>query len=252
MSLLALQSAFRAWLPSRENSSPSLFGDSCAPGLRVYRNNYRSQLINCLEHSFPRVREWLGPEAFLSVCTGHVDSVAPGSWTIDAYALGLLPTLAKHYPSDPDVTELAWLEWALGEAFISRDEAAVSAEDLDSVDWDNAVLHFVNSATVRPAQTNAGQIWAALADRQLPPAAERLAPGCGYLVWRQGFEAHFRTLDSLEHTALLSVSERATFAEVCETLVEGHGEEEAIALAGQWLGRWIGDGLIARVTTRDR
>ena len=179
MSLLALQSAFRAWLPSRENSSPSLFGDSCAPGLRVYRNNYRSQLINCLEHSFPRVREWLGPEAFLSVCTGHVDSVAPGSWTIDAYALGLLPTLAKHYPSDPDVTELAWLEWALGEAFISRDEAAVSAEDLDSVDWDNAVLHFVNSATVRPAQTNAGQIWAALADRQLPPAAERLAPGCG-------------------------------------------------------------------------
>ena len=251
MSLLAVQTALQAWLLSGEETLPSPFGGSCAPGFRVYRNNYRSQLLNCLEQSFPRTREWLGSESFLFACTSHVDAVAPVSWTIDAYAFGLLSTLANLYPNDPEVTELAWLEWALGEAFVSRDQEQLSFEDVEGVDWDNAVLDLANSVTVRPAQTNAGQIWAALTAGDLPPPAERLAPGCGYLAWRQGFQAHFRTLDPLEHAAILSICERATFAEVCEALLEAKGEEEAIALGGQWLGRWIADGLVARVTARE-
>lgn len=248
MSLLDLQSALRDWLPSGAEELPAALDASSAAGMRVYRNNYRSQLITCLEHCYPRTRDWLGADAFLSACSAHVDEVPPISWTIDAYGLGLLTTLSKLYPNDLEVTELAWLEWALGESFVSRDEPSLNTEDLAGVNWGEAALVLTGSLTLRPALTNAGAIWSALNEGEVPQGATSLPGGSGYLVWRTGFQSHFRTLDPLEYAALFSIAEGTTFPELCTALVEDVGEETAVALAAEWLGRWIADGLIARVT----
>jgi hypothetical protein len=45
MSLLAMQVAMRSWLQAGSPAPPRPFSERSAPGLRVYRNNYQTQLI---------------------------------------------------------------------------------------------------------------------------------------------------------------------------------------------------------------
>ena len=49
MSLLALQRDMRAWLICEDTPAAKRLGVDAAAGLRVYQNNYRAQLVACLE-----------------------------------------------------------------------------------------------------------------------------------------------------------------------------------------------------------
>ena len=145
------------------------------------------------------------------------------------------------------MTELAWIELALDRAFVSADAPSLTAAQLNAVDWDSARLRLAPSMLSRPARTNAGAIWSTLEAGAVPPAFEALAAGCVYLVWRSGFDARFRTLDADEAEALASIERGSTFAELCSGLIERRGESDGIRVAGEWLGRWIADGLICGV-----
>lgn len=72
MKLAQWQQAFHTWLVSASDDSARLLGDRHA-GLAVYQNNYRAQLVGCLEQAFPIVRRWLGEEAFLAASITHID-----------------------------------------------------------------------------------------------------------------------------------------------------------------------------------
>ncbi len=148
MNLIELQRDMRAWLTCEDAAAAARFGDEAAPGLRVYQNNYRAQLAACLEESFEHTRDWIGGEAFHRAIVAHVDRVPPSSWTLDAYARDFPATLAILYPADPEVAELAWLEMALGEAFVAADADALAADDLAAVDWDRAVLRLTGAQCV--------------------------------------------------------------------------------------------------------
>jgi hypothetical protein len=65
MRLAELQREFRAWVVSASEETADRFGCDARAGLSVYQNNYRAQLVGCLESSFPQVRAWMGEEAFL-------------------------------------------------------------------------------------------------------------------------------------------------------------------------------------------
>ena len=59
------------------------------------------------------------------------------------------------YPDDPEVPELAWIEGALGEAFVAPDAPALSAADLADIDWDRAVLAFTPTLDLGALTSNA-------------------------------------------------------------------------------------------------
>ena len=82
MSLLSLQRDFRRWLTDESVDAATRIGDSAAPGLSVYLNNYRGQLIHCLNNTFPKLRAWIGEDAFETTAALHVDRVPPSSWTL--------------------------------------------------------------------------------------------------------------------------------------------------------------------------
>nr|GFB56186.1 hypothetical protein [Tanacetum cinerariifolium] len=84
-----------------------------AAGLAVYQNNYRAQLVSCLEHAFPQLRSWLGEEAFRHTAIDHIEHFPPYAWTLDAYAEHFDETLRRRFPENPDIHELAWIEQAL-------------------------------------------------------------------------------------------------------------------------------------------
>ncbi|WP_066812229.1 HvfC/BufC N-terminal domain-containing protein [Sphingomonas asaccharolytica] len=250
MTLIELQRDMRAWLVRDDAAAGRRFGADAGPGLRVYQNNYRAQLVACLEDSFARTRDWIGEEAFHHAIVAHVERVPPSSWTLDAYPRDFPATLALLYPDDPDVAELGWIECALGEAFVGPNAPAVAADGLGAIDWDRAVLHFTPTLDLGPLSTNVAVIWTALAVAEMPPAVELLPEPGAILVWRQDLVSRFRAIDQIEQQALLAARAGLSFANLCEAMVAAHGQEDGIARAGQLLGQWLADGLITDVEER--
>jgi hypothetical protein len=249
MSLLALQRDFRSWLTQECAAAADRLGSGAGPGLGVYLNNYRGQLIAALSTSFEGVRAWLGDRAFETAAAVHIDERPPSGWTLDAYAVDFPDTLERLYPADPEVGELARFERELERAFVAADAPPLDLAALGDLDWEAAVLRTAPSVALLPATTNAAAIWSAIMLGLQPPAAARLAESCGLLVWRSGFTPRFRTLEAPGAGALGLVIAGATFGEVCALLVEQMGPERGPLVAGEHLGRWLADGLIVEAST---
>lgn len=244
MSLLEIQRDFAGWLTDQPTAMSAWVEDAASPGLAVYHNTYRVQLTECLHDMFEKTALWLGDEAFVAAARAHIESTPPHGWTLGVYGDGFDRTLARLYPDDPEVAELAWLDWALSRAFEGEDAVPVVPETLEMVDWDRAVLTLVPTLRTGPATTNAGAIWSALASEGDPPMAASLSEPATMLVWRQGFTPCFRTIEMVETEALAHALAGVSFSAMCAKLVETLGEEVGTAEAGTLLGQWIGDGLI--------
>ncbi|TFY90220.1 DUF2063 domain-containing protein [Pseudomonas kairouanensis] len=247
MNLAQWQHTFGQWLVSASDESAQLLGNHHA-GLAVYQNNYRAQLVGCLEQAFPTLRRWVGEEVFLVACICHIDQYPPHAWTLDAYPELFYRTLNAEFPHNPDVHELAWIEWALNEAFVAADAQPLALDALASVDWDTAVLGFTPSLRYRALTTNAEAIWSALWQETDAPEAMMLPDAGGLLVWRRQFTSRLRQVDALELQALLHLQADGSFAGLCEFLVTRLGEEAGVMQAGEYLATWLGSELIVGVS----
>jgi hypothetical protein len=247
MSVLAMQRDLRLWLDQGDEFAATRIGKRAAPGLFVYQNNYRAQLIACLDETFPHTRDWLGGEAFHHAMVAHIERVPPSSWTLDAYPRDFPVTLAMLYPDDREVAELAWIEQALGEAFVGPDAAALTQAHIAAVDWDAAVLRFTPTLDQSPLTTNAPALWAAMEAGEAPPSADILDQPGAVLVWRHAQVSRFRAIDREGLDILLLARAGRPFADLCAALVEAKGEESGIARAGQLLGAWLAEGLIIAI-----
>jgi hypothetical protein len=247
MTLLALQQDFRTWLTTEPAELPSQFIEQVRPGLAVYLNNYRSQLVACLTESFPVVRAWLGDARFDGAAAHHIDRVPPHGWTLDAYGLDFAETLGVLYPNDPEIAELARLECELAMAFVRADAEPLDPGTLAHVDWDSAVIQLTPSFTTLRVATNAAAIWSAISAGDTPPTATSLPEPAVLAIWRQNFAPRFRTVSAEEADVLAQVQNGETFGGICAGLVARLGEEQGTAIAGAFLSQWLSDGLLARI-----
>lgn len=239
MNLAEMQRDFRSWLVTASDDAASRLGGGSFAGLNVYQNNYRVQLIDCLEASYPHVRTWLGEDAFLAAAVAHIDRHPPHAWTLDAYGDNFDDTLASLYPHNPDVHELARIELALAQAFVASDDDALTSDALAQIDWDTAKLRLAPSLKILAATTNATDIWSALQRNETLPESEMLAETSGVVVWRQQFTVFLESVDALEYAAMLLIQKDGNFTGLCDMLVERLGEKEGIAKAGALLVNWI-------------
>ncbi|GAO77500.1 putative DNA-binding domain-containing protein [Sphingopyxis sp. C-1] len=247
MSLAQTQRAFSAWLRTGATDDAIPFGSSAQPGMAIYQNNFRAQLADCLEDSFPQTRQWIGGEAFHDAVVHHVERVPPSSWTLDAYPRDFPATLALLYTDDPEVGELADLELGLAEAFVGPDAEQIAAVRIAQVDWDRAILRFTPTLDLRPLKTNAPDIWNALASKETPPAAMPSPKGAALMIWRQGETSRFRVIDGAEHQSILQTRNGLSFAALCAQLVDQMGETDGVAVCGAWLGTWLAEGLLTDI-----
>lgn len=246
MSLLALQQDVRTWLHLGDIPSLDRFPVETRAGLAVYQNNFRGQIIACLEESFAVTRAWLGDDAFRAAIVEHVAQAPPSSWSLDHYPDAFPPTLARLYPADPEVAEIASLELALGTAFVAADATPVAASELANVDWDRARIDLCPSLKQLPLTTNAPAIWSAIVAGTTTPPVETLSNSRELLVWRNGEVPHFRTADQAEARALRLVGEGLDFGSLCAGLVDVASDDPAL-IAGRWLAQWISDGMIVAI-----
>jgi len=223
------------------------FARAIGPRIEIYRNNYRAQLRAALADTYKHLQLWLGERRFLLAADAHIDRSPPRSWTLDHYGGDFPVTLARLYPRDAEVPELAWLDLAMAEAFVAADALSLTSESLSAVDWEKARIRFTPSVQLSEATTNAAAIWSALESDTMPPAAIRLTEKGGYLVWRRSFASQFRLMDGRDYRAIAALHLGMTFAEACIFYSEQLEDREAAAAAGQLL-RFLVDGeLIAEV-----
>lgn len=245
MSLLALQQDFRAWLHVGRLPSDSRFSGAAA-GLEVYQNNFRGQIIACLDESFPVTRAWLGDDDFRTAIVAHVAETPPSSWSLDHYADAFPAALSRLHAADPEVAELAMLELALGQALVASDADPVTARDLVNVNWDIARIHLSPSLRLIPLTTNAPAIWLALNAEVAPPSVTPLPRSGELIVWRFEESSRFRTTDESEADALRQVQNGMNFGALCAEL-SSTGRHDPATVAGGWLAQWLSDGLIVQI-----
>ncbi len=252
MSLLTLQRMTRDEILADED--PATLS---APGMAIYRNAYRSRLLDALQISFALTRQWAGDETFDAAACHHIILNPPASWTLDDYGAGFDQTLAELFAEDPEVGELAWLEWHMQRAFGAPDTdildaAMLTSGELGIADWETVSFILIPGFAMRAIATDCVSLWQALADGDTPPDARPLPPGSQLIVWRKGFSPHFRIIDAAEAKALAAVAAGQRFGELCVAFAEELGPEAGMAQAGALLGRWVQDGLIAGVQADKR
>jgi hypothetical protein len=244
MNLIELQQDFRSWLTSASDGAAQRLAGGTRAGLSVYQNNYRAQLVGCLQATYPQLRAWIGDETFLYAAVSHIDRCPPHAWTLDAYGEQFGDTLLALFPDNPDIHEFAWIESALSDAFVARDAAPLDAAVLPAVDWETARLGFTPSLRLAPLTTNAADIWWAMRDGQHRPEGEMLAEARGMIVWRRACVSCLRTLDALDFAALMHACTHGSFSALCDMLAERLGDSEGVAKAGALLAEWISSELI--------
>lgn len=244
MSLLAIQQDMRAWLVDARRDAPHPAHAAPAAGYRVYRNNYRVALMRCLETGYPMLRDWMGAEAFQQAAIQHVQQHPPHAWTLDAYGADFACTLQQRHPHNPDLHELAWIEWALAESFVAADAPAVAIDALAGMDWDAARLVAAPSLRQRRATTNAAALWQAWLAGETLPESEMLPVAGGVITWRQDVTCRLRALDAIEHAALMMLHDDDRFASLCAALVEHLGEQAGVQRAGELLAGWLQAGIV--------
>lgn len=240
MSLAAAQTAFRDAIAA-EDGAPG----AESLGMAIYRNAYRARLVGALETSFEVTRRWCGEDAFGAAARHYVLTTPPVSWSLDDYGDAFPALLAELFRDDPEVAELAALEWRRQRAFAARDAATLGPEDLAAAgygpeDWDRLVFAFAAGFTAGPVATDCVALWRALQDETPPGVAARAGV---LLVWRVGTRPQMRIAPTDEGEMLARLAAGATLGEAAAACPD-------VARLGGWLAGWLGEGLFAAAAPR--
>jgi hypothetical protein len=248
------QAAFMAQVLDDEAALPPGWTARHAAGMAVYRNNYRTALVEAMRATYERTARWVGEAAFARAAAHHLILHPPSSWTLDVIGDGFPDTLAELFAHDPEVPELAALEWAMHCAFTAADATpldglglAAATAAFSEEDWGAMRIAFVPGCAVVPASHDLAALWQALATDPFDAPDYALAEPACLQVWREGLNPVFRPVDLAAGRALELALGGASFGEVCAALVEALGEDAGVARAGALLGEWLGDALVASV-----
>lgn len=255
MTLAQSQAAFMAQVLDETAPLPPGWSARHVAGMAVYRNNYRTALVEAMRATYERTARWVGEAAFERAAAHHLILHPPASWTLDVIGEGFAETVAALFAHDPEVPELAALEWAMHRAFMAADPVPLDGPGLAHAtaafaerDWAEMRLAFVPGTAVIAAAHDLTLLWRALASERGEVADYTRAEPAAWVVWRDGLEPVFRQTDSTAGEALALALAGGTYGAVCGLLVDRLGAEAGVARAGTVLGEWIGSAMLAAVT----
>lgn len=252
ISLAERQAEMMDCLLDEERSVPADWTSSQAAGLEIYRNNYRTSLVEALRSTFERTERLVGEASFARAAAHHLITAPPSSWTLDLAGRGFPETCADLFAHDPEVAELAWLEWAMHTSFVAANSSALNmkdfaqaAADFTDIDWERMVFQFVPGIDVRTVRHDLKALWSSLEAREGQAEIVLLEKASTAIVWREGERPVFLLVPEVEGDALSAMLAGATYGDACQKMVSAIGQDRAVETAGAMLGRWLGEGLVA-------
>jgi hypothetical protein len=245
MTLAQTQRDFCAFIVGDSPEIELAVAENARRGLAVYHHAFRANLIACLADTFEKTAAWLGDEAFETAALEHIGGHPPSSWTLADFGEGFDRTLASLYPDDPEVEELAWLDWSLRRAFDGPDCEPRDPASLAEIDWEKAILRLAPTLVLRPVTTNVATLWSAMAEGETPPAVSALDGFCGLVVWRHDLTARFQSLPESEFRALEGARSGVSFGELCAELASGfQNPDDVVTHVGVLLARWFAEQMV--------
>lgn len=249
MSLAAMQQAFLSGLVDPEDGACSVLPASGQEGFAIYRNAYRTVMVEALADTFSRTLAYAGEDSFRAAATHHVIAAPPSSWSLDHAGLGFDATCTEIFSDNPEVAELAALEWAMHEIFVCPDVTAFDANAFGEAtaafgenDWASLQLDLVPLRAV-PCRFDLLDWW------KHADGAPALLPTPGTaIVWREGERPVFKLIDRQQAAMLGHAGHGMVFGEFCEELIARMPEEEAIPLAAAYLQGWLAHRWIAGIS----
>jgi hypothetical protein len=255
MNLARLQATFLAQLHADDVPLPPEWDARMARGLAVHRNNHRHALMEAMRSAFERTRRWVGEDAFAAAATHHLLLHPPSGWTLDAVGEGFAGTVAALFARDPEVGDLAALEWAMHRVFAAPDTAALDAGGFRRAtagfadgDWATMRLRPQPGLQVIDVGTDCVALWQALGAGTCPPDPPPLPLPHVAIVWRAGFDPVCCLAPAEEGRALRLAAAGAAYGELCALQLERHGAEAAALEAGRMLSEWLQAGMLACVS----
>ena len=258
MKTLALNNLLVAFHEHLLNGSPSIAQEVVSGGridvdhrLHIYHNAYRVRLQENLQDAFEKTWAYLGDETFAASALAFLEENPPQHRNLRWHGAEFPQFLAEQFPQDADIAELALIDWQLRHAFDGPNATPVQPTELAGLsaeDWESVGFRFAPTFFIAPLRYNTVSIWHALDQEQAPPTAEALPEPSWLLIWRKGWQPHFRTIQAVEQAALSQLHGGASFAAVCAALGEQFSDQEAATVAGESLGTWLQDELIVWLT----
>ncbi|MEO1489193.1 MAG: hypothetical protein AAFR88_07135, partial [Pseudomonadota bacterium] len=183
----------------------------------------------------------------------------PSHWTIDAVGEGFDTTCAELFRDNPEVAELAWLEWAMLDLATAPDAAPIGAEDFSEAtapfgdeDWMALTVTMMPRAAARIVEHDLDALWRSLSEEG---TAADLQPGQhGCIAWREGERPTFLMVEPDSARAFSAMQSGANYGEVIALLAGEEPDDEAIQdaamRAGGFLGQWLQQGMLAGLNER--
>ena len=166
-----------------------------------------------------------------------------------------LPQYLKHQPSfqhSPEIYELAILEIAVNQAFLSPEYPILSSrqfEDIGAQNFPKLKIQFVQSAQLLTFEQNTTSIWAAMKCEERPPKPHRLDEPQKVLVWKQRGAPRFRLLGAEEVMLFEQFRQKLAVKSAAKLLSNSEGSEQLIAQALNYIRGWVDAELVALPTT---
>ena len=213
--------------------------------LKIYRDAYRWRLLEVMQDHFAQTHLYLGDEFFNSEALAFIEAHPSEHHSLRDYGQAWPDWLSRRYPDDTDMADLACLEWALRSAFDAPDRPTLGLADLGQIPaeaWATLGFQLAPGATLLHLNHAIAPLWQSLHAEQTPEPVQAIPTTV--LVWRQGWQPHFRSIDRAEAAALQAVMDGESFSDACAPLASAADGE---ATAGQWLRTWAREGLLASV-----
>lgn len=217
--------------------------------LRVYADAYRLRLIEVLGKDYPALRALAGAEAFDHLAAEYVAAHPSSTPSVRPFGRCLASWLRERGSPDAWV-DMAAFEWAQGDVFDGPDADVATFGDVAVVPpeaWPELRLRIQPAARRLVLAGNTPAQIGALAEDAAIPEWTRFDAPLQWLLWRRGFEIHWRSLEDDESAALSAAQSGESFGALCERLLEWRPAEDVALRAASLLKRWITDELVAGI-----
>ena len=257
MELKQLQHQFMSYLLGQQkdiiNNIQSTPMRSAEGRMDIYANAYRMRLKEAMTTDFEKLHTYLGDQQFDMLMDHYID-VYPSHTTSLRYFSNHVPDLLGKPPFDelPVLKEIAVIERAFADSFDAKDAQFASLEQLAAIDpnlWAYLQLEMQTSLQILPFSYNTFAIWKALSDEETPPDVEKMETDSLWVLWRKSdLISHYRHLSAAEASALRATQQGASFADICECLLDFFSEEETPVQAVTMLQSWIQEEMVSGLT----
>lgn len=251
-SLQALQQQMLQAVLTENSPIPAIVRDDgiadARSRLAIYRHGYRVRLRDALKAEFAGLRSMAG-QRFDTMLDKYIGAHPSEHYNIRWYGAGLAAFLGYAHPwrDQPQLADMARLDWAISVAFDAADETSANMAALSAVPpdaWPALRFSLQQNLHVLDCRCNIDAFRRA-ADHDRPrPRLRRFGQARQILVWRKDTTVHYRRLDEDEWHVLGAAMRGESFAELCAGLAGHHGETVAMQRMAVMLQGWLAAGLV--------